>query len=120
MFKFKCVGPLVGWLLTVVTPAWAQTPADAIDFAAMPPPAKLQVDFARDVAPILRERCLSCHGSVQQQSGLRLDNPTDGLKGGYSGPAIRPGSSRDSRLIQIVVGLTSGLTAANLSGKNAR
>ena len=42
-------------------------------------------------------------------AGLRLDNRTDALKGGDSGPVIRPGSSAKSKLIQAVSGLGKGL-----------
>jgi mono/diheme cytochrome c family protein len=31
------------------------------------------VEFARDVLPILRERCVRCHGPVKQESRVRLD-----------------------------------------------
>ena len=31
------------------------------------------VDFKRDVAPILEQRCWGCHGADEQESGLRLD-----------------------------------------------
>ena len=31
------------------------------------------VDFQRDIAPILEERCWYCHGEDEQESGLRLD-----------------------------------------------
>jgi hypothetical protein len=37
-----------------------------------------QIDFQRDVQPILREHCISCHGAGQQMSGLRLDRRGDG------------------------------------------
>jgi len=42
-------------------------------------------------------------------AGLRLDNRTDALKGGDSGPVIRPGSSAKSKLIQAVSGLGKGV-----------
>jgi hypothetical protein len=45
----------------------------------------------------------------KQMAGLRLDNRTDALKGGDSGPVIRPGSSGKSKLIQAVSGLGEGL-----------
>ncbi|MEO8128557.1 MAG: DUF1549 domain-containing protein, partial [Bryobacteraceae bacterium] len=63
-----------------------------------------QVDFARDVEPILRTNCRGCHGERQQMSGLRLDHPEAALKGAYSGPVIKPGNSAGSRLIQVVSG----------------
>lgn len=39
-------------------------------------PASLAVaapDYAKDIKPLLRERCVSCHGSVKQKGDLRLD-----------------------------------------------
>jgi hypothetical protein len=62
------------------------------------------VDFARDIRPILEERCYSCHGPEKQKSGLRLDRKASALKGGESGPVIQPGKSAESKLIQLVSG----------------
>jgi hypothetical protein len=61
------------------------------------------VDFARQIRPILN-RCAGCHGVQVQMSGLRLDRGEHALRGGYSGPAIRPGDSAGSKLIQMVSG----------------
>ncbi|MFO0508532.1 MAG: c-type cytochrome domain-containing protein, partial [bacterium] len=47
--------------------------------------ASAAVDFTRDVQPILRRNCYSCHGAGMQQSGFRLDDAEQALKGGYSG-----------------------------------
>jgi hypothetical protein len=82
---------------------------EEIDPSALPPPANRKIDFNRDVAPILRERCQSCHGPEKEMAGLRLDNRTDALKGGDSGPVIRPGDSGKSKLIYAVSGLGKGL-----------
>jgi hypothetical protein len=52
-----------------------------------------QVDFRRDIQPILAEHCSQCHGvdDAERQGGLRLDRRDDALRGGDSGePAIRP------------------------------
>ena len=50
------------------------------------------VDFQRDIAPILEERCWYCHGEDEQESGLRLDLRAQMLRGGDSGlPAVRSG-----------------------------
>jgi hypothetical protein len=56
-------------------------------------------DFTRDVAPVLK-KCTACHGAAVQTSGLRLDRGADALRGGYSGPAIRPGDPAGSKIIQ--------------------
>jgi len=60
------------------------------------------VDFARDVKPILSERCHSCHGAIRQKAGLRLDTADLIRRGGQSGPAIEPGRSSESLLIERV------------------
>ena len=56
-------------------------------------------DFATEVQPIFRERCESCHGERRQRGGLRLDHGASALRGGDSGPAIRPGDSQGSELL---------------------
>ena len=63
------------------------------------------VDFGRDIDPLLRKRCHSCHGALTQMSGLRLDDKASALKGGNSGPVLVPGKSAESRLIRLVAGL---------------
>lgn len=62
------------------------------------------VDFVRDIDPILRKRCQACHGSVTQMSGLRLDSREAALKGGSGGTVIVPGSSSSSKLFRLVSG----------------
>ena len=61
------------------------------------------VDFQRDIVPILEERCWYCHGEEEQESGLRLDLRSKMLKGGDSGlAAIVPGHPGKSYLIDVV------------------
>jgi hypothetical protein len=69
-----------------------------------PAPAAGPVDYLRDVKPVLAARCYACHGPDKQRSGLRLDTAAAVLKGGNSGPAVVPGNSDSSRLIQAVTG----------------
>ncbi|HWB13861.1 MAG TPA: DUF1553 domain-containing protein [Pirellulales bacterium] len=62
-------------------------------------------DFARDVLPLLREKCSHCHGPQKQESGYRLDSRAIALRGGDSGePPIVPGESARSPLIRYVEG----------------
>jgi len=44
-----------------------------------------QVDFVRDVQPILEQHCWKCHGPKQASGGLRLDEKVLGERGGGSG-----------------------------------
>ena len=69
------------------------------------PPAA--IDFQRDVQPILREHCVSCHGPTQQFGGLRLDRRADALRGG-SQTDIGPGNAGGSRLYHRLIGTAFG------------
>lgn len=62
-----------------------------------------EIDFKRDIAPILEERCWSCHGEDEQESGLRLDLRPRMLRGGDSGlAAVVPGKPEKSYLIEAI------------------
>jgi hypothetical protein len=68
-------------------------------FAAEPS----RVDFARDVQPILKSRCYSCHDGRKHKAGLRLDVRASAQRGGESGkPAVVSGDSKKSELIRRV------------------
>jgi mono/diheme cytochrome c family protein len=58
--------------------------------------------FVQRVAPLLKAKCLSCHGPDKQAGGLRLDSLQSALKGGDSGPAIMPGDAAKSLLVKAV------------------
>src|SRR5262245_34563434 len=62
------------------------------------------VDYVQDVKPIFTKHCTACHGGEKQKSGLRLDTVALARRGGDSGPAIEPGKSGESLLIQAVTG----------------
>ena len=86
---------VAGALLGTLTPSLA---------AELPPAAKRQVDFVKDIQPIFSKTCYECHGSEKQKSGLRLDEKAAALKGGDTGPLLVPGKSAESLLVQVVVG----------------
>jgi hypothetical protein len=65
-------------------------------------------DFVRDIEPIFKKKCVACHGTAQQMNGLRLDNGSDALRGGYSGPAIVKTNSASSKLIERVSSTKDG------------
>jgi chemotaxis protein histidine kinase CheA len=60
------------------------------------------VDYTREVKPILAARCTSCHGAIRQKASLRLDTAALIQRGGDSGPAIEPGRSGESLIIDRV------------------
>jgi mono/diheme cytochrome c family protein len=91
---------------TVTTVAAVRLIAVAVA-ALTPAPASAQVDFQRDVQPIFREHCVSCHGPDRQMSGLRLDRRADAMRGGFQSD-IGPGSADGSRLYHRVVDTVFG------------
>ena len=63
------------------------------------------VDFTREIAPILNNKCLPCHGPEKQRSGYRVDVRSIALEGGeYSAPNIVPGDAAKSPLYLYVSG----------------
>ncbi|MBM3822758.1 MAG: DUF1553 domain-containing protein [Verrucomicrobia bacterium] len=57
------------------------------------------VDYARDVKPLLKARCYSCHGALEQKAGLRLDTAASMLRGSKKGPVVQPGKPDESSLL---------------------
>src|ERR1051325_9271854 len=92
-------------LLACVCPS----PANAAQSPALPPPASKKIDFAKDIQPIFAERCYNCHGPNKHEAEFRLDSKDIALKGGELGPAIVPGKSGESLLVQAVGGLKPDL-----------
>ena len=84
----------------------AAAPRDAAQQAPRPGPAAKTgtVDFEKDVQPIFRDACYECHGPQKQKGHLRLDSKQITLSGGTSGPAIVPGDSAKSLLVERVLG----------------
>lgn len=65
-----------------------------------------QVNFSRDIRPILSDKCFQCHGpdEAKQQSGLRLDLRDDAVTAAESGAiAIVPKHPDQSELIKRIV-----------------
>ena len=100
-FRFICTSPK---LLLLVAGCCLRVLAQS-DLPAMPPASQVKVDFSRDVEPIFKSRCVGCHNAKLQSGGFRLDNRAGALAGGYSGIAVLPGRSAESRLIRLVAGL---------------
>jgi ankyrin repeat protein len=66
-----------------------------------------KVDFGRDVLPLLRQNCMTCHGPNVQMNNFRLDRRSTAMRGGTRS-VIVPGSSASSRLYLRLVGKEFG------------
>lgn len=58
--------------------------------------------FERSIRPVLSERCIECHGSAVQKSGLRLDSRKAVIEGGKNGAVVIPGNPNASKLISSI------------------
>src|SRR6185436_11293437 len=50
--------------------------------------AAASIDYAREIKPLLRDRCYACHGALKQKAGLRLDTGAAIRRGGKDGLII--------------------------------
>jgi hypothetical protein len=65
--------------------------------------ARDKIDFIRDIQPILREHCYSCHGPEKKRGALRLDSREWVLRGGVSGKILIPGQAKASPLYLLLL-----------------
>ena len=59
--------------------------------------------FENEIAPLLQEHCIKCHGIEEREAGLDLRTLRGVLRGGQSGPAILWGDPKKSLLLNMVL-----------------
>jgi len=77
--------------------------------ACSPSQVYAQVDaeyYSRRVAPLLREKCVACHGPVRQEAGLRLDTAHLVKKGSDEGTILDPEHPDKSKILARVLAST--------------
>ena len=96
---------LLDWLgiLVLCMAPWAQIASAQQSGQTPDQSAKLEF-FESKIRPVLVEHCYECHSAESKtiQGGLVLDNAKGLLTGGDSGPAIIPGQSDTSLMIQAI------------------
>jgi hypothetical protein len=89
---FRDVSPLALPLLLAISPTFLSAQ-----------PAK-KVSFSKDVAPLLTQRCMDCHGREPLMANLDLRTRDGALKGAKHGPVIVPGNAAASHLYRRLIG----------------
>ncbi|MDE3195720.1 MAG: ankyrin repeat domain-containing protein, partial [Acidobacteriota bacterium] len=89
---FRNWASVVFCAVCVIVPAGAQTAG---------------IDFGRDIQPIFRQNCVSCHGPSQALSNFRIDRKSSVFKEGYR--RVVPGSSQNSFLYHRLTGTEYGM-----------
>ncbi len=112
---FKWIGSI--FTVVLVLNSLSVCAQAAQDGSKIPPVVDRTVDFEQDIQPIFAQNCVSCHGSTLQMSSLRLDEESRLKEGGVSGPAIIPGKSADSLLIQVVSGVAENIAPMPMDGE---
>lgn len=93
-----------GLVLLVLAGMSATQAAQAQDDSKTEEPTARSVSYLTDIKPLLREKCFSCHSSLKQEGGLRLDAASLIQKGGDSGPGYVARSTGESLLLERVTG----------------
>lgn len=62
-------------------------------------PAAAAISFAKDIAPILVDKCGNCHDAQRASGGLCLENFAALERGGRTGPLLVPGNPNNSLLL---------------------
>ena len=83
------------WVLSAC-PLWAQQEKDTQTGEEQ------KIDFVRNIQPILRASCYSCHGKDAQEGGLRLDNRARAFAGGDNGKAFVAGNVQAGLLLTLI------------------
>src|SRR5688572_29579021 len=108
--------PLRPWLTPRVMTT-IKHPTRFLSPAKVPPPMKLfaaasllilsatpalaaEIDFAHEIAPLLKQHCGKCHLGEQEKGGLSFNTRETLLAGGDSGKVVSPGKSATSDLIE--------------------
>ncbi len=63
-------------------------------------PKSADLDFFRDIYPIVKANCISCHNKTTTKAALNMETPELIKKGGDSGPALVAGKGEESLIVR--------------------
>jgi mono/diheme cytochrome c family protein len=65
---------------------------------------KKPVSFEKDIVPIFKTSCLSCHKPDKKKGKLDMSTYVDLMKGGKQGSPIKPGDPTKSLIVEMISG----------------
>ena len=89
---------VLGWFGFLDMAATQTVPAQTAGTQITGPQPASAVDFAETIGPLLRHRCVKCHGPVDAKGALDLSTAAGVLRGGESGAAVSPHDGEQSPL----------------------
>lgn len=79
-----------------------------------------QVDFAKEIVPVLKQNCFACHNAKKAKADLNLESPQDMITGGDSGPSLVPGKPNESLVFTYAAHLEEDPMPPEKNKSNAR
>jgi hypothetical protein len=65
--------------------------------------ARAEVDFVKDIKPVLEQKCVRCHSGPKAKEGLKLETREDLLAGSDNGKVVVPGKAAESKLYESLI-----------------
>jgi len=70
--------------------------------APLPPPAPREVDFTKDIQPLLEASCVKCHAKGKTKGEFSIETRESFLKGGETGEGAAVGKSGESYIVKLI------------------
>ena len=86
----------------MIAPSWA-----LLLFApllAFQPQEKRVISFEKEIVPIFRQSCISCHKPDKKKGKLDMSTYADLMKGGKQGTPVKAGDPAKSILVEMISG----------------
>ena len=81
-------------------PDWRGVRTAALFLACLTATRAEDTFFAQRIAPVLEQKCVSCHGEKKQKGQLRLDRFAHLIRGGEGGAVVQSGDLKGSELFR--------------------
>jgi hypothetical protein len=98
-----CLSPgKLGSILGIIVALAVVTSAASADEPQVAPAARMPIDFAHKIVPLLQKRCAKCHAGTQRKGGYSINTRQSLIAGGDGGAAVVLRKSDESDLIERV------------------